>query len=417
MKKIKYCPEKFAAYSLMATSFLFLQKNSDAQLVYTDVDPDETYSENGDEYLLDLNNDGTTDFMIQIINFSSAGIFVSGSYSFSGLVQNVFIIPSPGNSIAGSLGLGSYLYPYALNSGSSVGPGLLFQSASLQSMVSYLAIIDYPAVGSVFPFLSYGNWIGVEDKYLGLKFKIGADTHYGWARLDCGADHHSITIKDYVYNATPDIAVVTGITMDPLVGVSFSTNSVAIDESTTDIIIEVTVTEPVDATVNIELNSLLTTADPANDFDYADPSPLIFSAVGPTTASFTIHVNDDLIFEPNEIIVLDILSVSAGSEILSPSTITITIEDNELPPDHINELNELVNVYNYENYLVVELTATTKNQVELLLTDIQGKDVFETKLVSPKSIYNLNLLPDGIYIVQILHEGKIYTKKLHFGSN
>ena len=54
------------------------------------------------------------------------------------------------------------------------------------------------------------NWNGVTDKYLGLKFIVGANTHYGWARLDVQAIGDVWTLKDYAYNAAPDGAIMAG---------------------------------------------------------------------------------------------------------------------------------------------------------------------------------------------------------------
>jgi hypothetical protein len=54
------------------------------------------------------------------------------------------------------------------------------------------------------------NWNGVTDKYLGLKFVVGGNTHYGWARLDSYAIGDSIVLKDYAFDATPGNGIMTG---------------------------------------------------------------------------------------------------------------------------------------------------------------------------------------------------------------
>ncbi|MFI5171383.1 MAG: T9SS type A sorting domain-containing protein [Chitinophagales bacterium] len=38
----------------------------------------------------------------------------------------------------------------------------------------------------------------VADKYVGLRFKVDGNDHYGWARLD--VSHTKITLKDFAYN-------------------------------------------------------------------------------------------------------------------------------------------------------------------------------------------------------------------------
>lgn len=37
---------------------------------------------------------------------------------------------------------------------------------------------------------------------IGLRFQIEGNTHYGWARLDVGANQNNWVIKDYAYNAS-----------------------------------------------------------------------------------------------------------------------------------------------------------------------------------------------------------------------
>jgi len=57
----------------------------------------------------------------------------------------------------------------------------------------------------------YGeNWNGVTDKYLGLRFTVGANVHYGWARMDVQAIGDVWTLKDYAYNATANGSITAG---------------------------------------------------------------------------------------------------------------------------------------------------------------------------------------------------------------
>src|SRR5437870_10365528 len=47
---------------ILSAIVMFFFSTAQAQIVYTDVDPDQTYSSGN--YFLDLNNDGTTDFTL-----------------------------------------------------------------------------------------------------------------------------------------------------------------------------------------------------------------------------------------------------------------------------------------------------------------------------------------------------------------
>ncbi len=212
MKKVNtnFRNNKLAAYSAMATAFIFCGAGAGAEVIYTDVNPDETYDTDGDAFEIDLNLDGYADFKIGIVSVINPGVFttLSGG-SFSGLFQDVFIYPLNG-AVAGSLGVSSYAYPYALDAGAMINASLAWQSNSYQSMVYYLAALDFPGPGSVSVYLEFGNWAGESDKYLGLRLDIGADKYYGWARLDVDENHHAFTIKDYAFQSNIDQAIEAG---------------------------------------------------------------------------------------------------------------------------------------------------------------------------------------------------------------
>ena len=76
---------------------------------------------------------------------------------------------------------------------------------------------NFQAVGATYTvgaFLGYSSLLpwgpGQTDKYLGLKFELGGNTHYGWALLDVEKDSKSFTIKEYCYNTTPGQGIHTG---------------------------------------------------------------------------------------------------------------------------------------------------------------------------------------------------------------
>ncbi|MFM7667723.1 MAG: T9SS type A sorting domain-containing protein [Bacteroidota bacterium] len=164
-----------------------------AQVVYTDVNPD--YSHDAPQnngfavYPLDLNNDQTVDFVIAsrdtVTPNATVRLTIAAPYGV-------------GNAIAGE-NPGGYDYALALDMNSMV-----------DSTLNWIAATNTMAynVNSANPYNE--NWNGVTDKYLGLKFVVGANTHYGWARLDSYAIGDSIVLKDYAYEATPNVGILTG---------------------------------------------------------------------------------------------------------------------------------------------------------------------------------------------------------------
>jgi len=171
---------------------------SNGQVIYTDITD---FAGNGSlAYDLNLDGDGTVDF--QIFGYNGSQILVDAIGS--------------GNSIAGDLTTTNYKYPFALDENANIDVNQSWQSGGGQ-------ILRYITGGGAGSSCLYGsNWCDnagdnddITDKFLGFRFKIGADTHYGWARLDItGTDSvESWIIKDYAYEATPDTPIAAGATL------------------------------------------------------------------------------------------------------------------------------------------------------------------------------------------------------------
>ena len=173
-----------AQYGALTTAILGISKvNGD--IVHTDVDPDgggfQTF------YYLDLDNNSQADFIIDH-NMPFLKFFPVKYYVGSG------------NAVSAK-----YNYP-------NVG---LFDdviSSGNPSWKSNYANMFLNAKSCTF---SYPQWCDVTDGYLKLRFLIGTETHYGWARLDV-ANNAGYTgnwvIKDYAYNDVPNAPINAGQT-------------------------------------------------------------------------------------------------------------------------------------------------------------------------------------------------------------
>ena len=63
-------------------------------------------------------------------------------------------------------------------------------------------------------FYCNGQWAKVQGRYLGLKFSINGQTHFGWARLSTTCQLYKIeaVLTGYAYETVAGKAIVTGQT-------------------------------------------------------------------------------------------------------------------------------------------------------------------------------------------------------------
>ncbi len=174
-----------------------------AQIVYTDVTDltiDDDHNANGFSLVgLDLNNDMTYDF---ILGSRDTSYLYQGTTPVD-LKWSLAAPYSSGNAIA----IDSSSYALALNNGNNIDNTLNWSTGTNSARMNI-----WINVASGANSYSYGNWNGVTDKYLGLRFQAGGSTYYGWVRLDVGGTTSAdvFTVKDYAYNSTADAAINAG---------------------------------------------------------------------------------------------------------------------------------------------------------------------------------------------------------------
>ena len=179
-----------------------------AQGVYTDVEPDSTLIL-GDLFDVDLNGDGAGDMVLAVISNTF-------TYGGSAVYQNFAVASGYGaGSFAGTVqvfGGSNFYFPEAYAAGVDVDETLEWQANSAFGSMNYVT-----SFGGV-PSYSGGNFENVSDRYLAVRFPAGTDIHFGWIRMDAGVAGPSnfITVKDYAFNAAPDLAIATGDTIGTL---------------------------------------------------------------------------------------------------------------------------------------------------------------------------------------------------------
>lgn len=192
---------KLAGYSAMAGAFALTGSVADAQtaVIYTDID-DITLAF-GEYTVLDLDNNGTLDYY-----FEAYGNTATTAPEWS-WVKLFGYLPtaSYGNANNQFIGyLGVLPYGSALNEGSAIDSGASFVGTNAYGNVGFL--------GSVYSGGTYGPFANTTDKYLGVRFDIDGELHYGWIRMDVSVNPVSITIKDYAYREGADEGIEAGQT-------------------------------------------------------------------------------------------------------------------------------------------------------------------------------------------------------------
>ena len=196
MKKItsQKFSKRLAQYGALSVAIAGVAgANAQDQIGYTNIDPD--YSGTPDPYyVIDFDGDAIGDLVI--VSYASVGIlaFAYGSNKVLGSV----------NSYVSSSNTYGLVYPFALDSGAVISAG----------QNSWLNSTDFYSGANILNGFScsYGVWCDVQDKFIGVQFKIGSNIHYGWARLDVATNGNIWTLKDFAYNKTPDASINAGQT-------------------------------------------------------------------------------------------------------------------------------------------------------------------------------------------------------------
>jgi len=173
---------KLAQYGAMSLAIAGIS-DATGQVVYTDIDPDETVDNTLFE--VDFNDDGIVDF--EITNEGAGGAAVR-------------MYNDNSNSVMGVNFGGNYNYPSVLSSGSLIG-----------SVANFTAHPVYQTLNWDGCAYTNSQWCdGQVDKFVGVRFNVGSDQHYGWIQLDVPADASTFTIKGFAFEATPDADILAG---------------------------------------------------------------------------------------------------------------------------------------------------------------------------------------------------------------
>ncbi len=160
---------------MLCIAFILASTLVNATIVYTDIT-------DGQPATIDLNNDGTVEFTITS---------VGGTGDYITYDVNKCNIIAVGTAASGW----DEPLPMLLN-------------ASIGSTGNFIGAGDCAVTGwggaTTFPLNS--------DRYIGVSFKVGSNTYYGWIRVYVTGTvgNYIITYKDFAYENTPNTAILAG---------------------------------------------------------------------------------------------------------------------------------------------------------------------------------------------------------------
>ena len=199
---------QLAVYAQVAAaagvSVLALAGASEAEVVYT-----QTYQVTNPHFPLyiDLNHDGINDFLLRATYYVGTSGFNIG-VDASGVGDNRVA----GRRFSSSSGY-FFSAAFALKAGTRIGP-----NGNFLVRFPFMAMEHFGRIGSEYSELGAwaGNGKGVKNRYLGLKFVMNGEVHYGWARVSVTLGHQRQVgdvvgiLTGYAYETQPDKPIMAG---------------------------------------------------------------------------------------------------------------------------------------------------------------------------------------------------------------
>lgn len=197
--------QRLSMYAIAAgaagASLFGLAPTAGARIVYT---PAHIVIGRNSKIVLDLAHNRVSDFMLQETLYTTSSVGENHSLVLS-------VVPGrKANEVWGMKHRAS-----ALAAGVRIGPKGRFSSGKMAMA------LDFYADGTGGSGTCAGAWNDVKSRYLGLKFVIHGETHFGWARLNVTCvtkfvDHKiNGLLTGYAYETVPGKPIVAGKTKDP----------------------------------------------------------------------------------------------------------------------------------------------------------------------------------------------------------
>lgn len=395
--------KKLLSYSAVAGAFIAGGQSADAQVVYTDVDPDSvlSYLTGTGSMDIDLDNDGNVDFQL------------NNSYTFSFWTNTITntITTTSTTYYTYSYSYYSYYYKYANLKAVGAGAEIFGHFSSIDSLPTNEELIasdPFNVTNNNWNLGSYGTWgawgdfPGEGDRYVGVRFMNGPDTLYGWIRLNVAADVEEITLLGYAYETQAGVGIHGGDTVGVYVdGV---------------------------ATSNILANSAQVDYTPmkgGNVYmvvqEYADAAPTqaeVISGAGAPGATL-IHADTNVaVAETAGFFAISGLTPNTQYKtylvLVDDSTVTSHVIDTAFTTqDNVGiDFNGIVEFNIFPNPVMNNLNLELPENSMIIVRDLSGREMIRREIEGGRQMLDVSSLESGTYLIEAI--GERSSKSLQF---
>ncbi|MBC8048373.1 MAG: hypothetical protein H7Y00_16350, partial [Fimbriimonadaceae bacterium] len=218
--------KKLIQYSALAAGFLSAGNTADAQVIYTDVDPDTLLTPfYDDQYDIDMNADGIADFRFKLHSF---GWTIYEGYDYIAQLEALYdnkigyIIDT--SFIECSSWIHTEKVIPVLEEEDTIdavtnfaGGNILFASVSND---------DFPCYDSGY---NFGSWLEKTEKFAAVQLEVDAETYYGWIRLSMNG-WYEITLHDFAYESIAGVPIIAGRTSGTIAPATMPANNVVLSD-------------------------------------------------------------------------------------------------------------------------------------------------------------------------------------------
>jgi len=168
-------------------------------LTLKDNDPTKRVSSPNEDVqeLLDIDNNGTPDFTAVMYYFKN------GADNFT--LYSAFV----GKDVAHENKISAYyIVSDDIPMANSLTTSEKMQSSTPSYYAAYTSLYEKDDGDVIYDFQS--EFKGKGDKFVGVKFKIGTDFHYGWMKINLSSDARTLVISEVAYDTRANTPITIG---------------------------------------------------------------------------------------------------------------------------------------------------------------------------------------------------------------